>query len=311
MRAFAGVTDRDWYQFLSNQSGLDEVNFWQPSGGSIFRSLAPGELFLFKLKKSNVIAGGGFFAHSTLLPLDLAWDSFGVANGAASFVELKRLIDARRETKPTDMNNYMIGCVLLSQPFFLPPAEWIEIDWKSNIVQGKGYDLTQEPGLSIFSQIRSALTRSTAQASWPSLIQDLPQDPRERYGQPVLVKPRLGQGTFRVLVTDAYDRRCAVSNEKVLPVLEAAHIKPYVVEGQHRVDNGILLRSDLHILFDRGYLTVARDLRLEVSNRIHEEFNNGQAYYDFNGSPLRLPRRPEHRPSAEFLQWHNEQVFRG
>ena len=44
------------------------------------------------------------------------------------------------------------------------------------------------------------------------------------YGDPVLVRPRLGQGTFRVLVTDNYRRRCAVTGEKALPVLDAAHI---------------------------------------------------------------------------------------
>lgn len=51
----------------------------------------------------------------------------------------------------------------------------------------------------------------------------------KRYGTPILMKPRLGQGAFRVLVTDAYERRCAVSGEKTLPILDAAHIGPILM----------------------------------------------------------------------------------
>jgi len=72
-----------------------------------------------------------------------------------------------------------------------------------------------------------------------------------RYGEPVLVRPRLGQGTFRVIVTDVYERRCTIMGERTLPVLEAAHIKPYGVGGPHSSENGLLLRSDLHTLFDQ------------------------------------------------------------
>jgi putative restriction endonuclease len=77
MRAFVGVTDNDWFNFLSRLQGIDEVNFWQPGGRSLFKALRPGEAFLFKLHAPyHFIGGGGFFAHSTLLPLSLAWDAF-------------------------------------------------------------------------------------------------------------------------------------------------------------------------------------------------------------------------------------------
>jgi hypothetical protein len=75
------------------------------------------------------------------------------------------------------------------------------------------------------------------------------------------VRQRLGQGAFRVLVTDAYERRCAVTGEKALPVLQAAHIRPVTKEGTHQLDNGLLLRSDIHALFDQGYVTVTPDHR--------------------------------------------------
>jgi putative restriction endonuclease len=112
------------------------------------------------------------------------------------------------------------------------------------------------------------------------------------------------------LVTDAYERRCAVTGEKTLPVLEAAHIKPYALNGPHRVSNGILLRSDLHKLFDLGYVTITPDLKLRVSPRLKAEWQNGREYYAHQDEPLRFhPRDPASRPSPEFLKWHNESRF--
>ncbi len=114
-----------------------------------------------------------------------------------------------------------------------------------------------------------------------------------------------------MLVTDAYNRRCAMTGEKTLPVLEAAHIRQYSDGGPHRTSNGLLLRSDLHTLFDKGYMTVTPDYRIEVSPRIREEFDNGRDYYALHGRPLvTLPDNPTARPSKEFLDWHNEK-FRG
>jgi len=81
----------------------------------------------------------------------------------------------------------------------------------------------------------------------------------------------LGQGTSRVLVTDIYARRCVVTGERPLPILQAAHINPVAPGGPHDRRNGLLLRSDLHTPFDRGYITVSADLQLKVGGRICEK----------------------------------------
>ena len=126
------------------------------------------------------------------------------------------------------------------------------------------------------------------------------------------MRPRLGQGGFRVVVLDEYERRCSITGERTLPVLEAAHIQPYSEEGPHDVTNGILLRSDLHTLFDKGYLTVTNDLKVEVSRRIREEFSNGREYYALQGRELKvLPSDRSHRPEARFLEWHQNNCFLG
>ncbi len=90
IKAFIGVTDKHWFDLLRSQPDIGEINFWQPSGKNQFRALQPGEMFLFKLHSPlNYVVGGGVFTHSSLLPISLAWEAFGVGNGALSFVEMR------------------------------------------------------------------------------------------------------------------------------------------------------------------------------------------------------------------------------
>lgn len=303
MKAFIGITDRNWFDLLNSRPELDEVNFWQPSGNRQFRALNPGELFLFKLHSpEDFIVGGGVYAHSSLLPISLAWESFGISNGARNLIEMRSRVAKYRRQGEDRTADYTIGCILLEQPFFLPQEAWVPIpsDWKANIVQGRGYDLTTEPGLTLWNRLQSVTPAASAV-----------HESRPQYGEPMLTFPRLGQGSFRVLVTDAYERRCAVTSERTLPALDAAHIKPYSESGLHLVSNGILFRRDLHALFDKGYVTITPTLHIEVSRRIKEEFENGRDYYRLHGSIIRLPSNPENRPSPEFLEWHNLNVYKG
>jgi putative restriction endonuclease len=312
VRLFVGVTDYDWFRFLAARPEIDEVNFWQPSGGVAFKALQTGDLFLFKLHSPrNHIAGGGFFAHWSLLPVSLAWSAFGEKNGAASLGEMRTRLAGYRHVAEDGRTDYSIGCILLEQPFFLPEEQWIPApaDWKRNIVRGKGYDASSVEGRRLWDRAMAALqSRSARPLPFERHERDLPT---ERYGKPALVLPRLGQGTFRIWVSDLYDRRCAVTGERTLPVLDAAHIKPYDQDGPHDPRNGLLLRTDLHRLLDSGYATVTPDLRFWVSERIREEFLNGRDYYKLDGQPLRPPTRAELAPSREYLDWHASNVFRG
>jgi putative restriction endonuclease len=311
MRGFVGVTDNDWFAFLAQQSRIDEVNFWQPGGISKFKSLQHGEPFLFKLHKpyERYIAGGGFFAHFTTLPISLAWKTFGEKNGAPSYLKMRRLIEEYRHVEYR-FEDYRIGCIILTQPFFFPQDQWIPIppDFSLNIVQGKTYDLEQGHGAHLWEAVEIRFQSMGYFFGEKIQVTEIDSPP---YGKPMTVLPRLGQGTFRVMVTDAYERRCAITEEKTLPTLEASHIKPFSQEGPHSVDNGILLRSDFHRLLDAGYATVTTDHHFEVSRRIHEEFDNGEYYYTFHGKRLHVPAHRQYQPSPEFLTWHNENVFRG
>ncbi len=131
------------------------------------------------------------------------------------------------------------------------------------------------------------------------------------FGKPQIVFPRLGQGSFRIVVTEAYERRCALSGERTLPVLDAAHIKPYSVLQRHDISNGLLMRSDLHRLFDEGYITIdPSERRILVSKRIREEFENGKKYYRLDGQVVRDPVQTSYRPLSDNLDYHARNVFR-
>jgi len=306
LKAYLAVTDRAWFRFLRSRPDLDEVNFWQPGGTRVFRTLAPGQPFLFKLHHpQNFVVGGGFFAHASLLPTTLAWDAFGEKNGAASVEEMRTRIEKYRRSRPDLRTDYVIGCVILQDPFFLSEDQWIPTpaDFSANIVQGKSYDLRTGIGHDLWEAV--AARRPVSKV--PRVAE--PSGPAR--GEPTMVMPRLGQGAFRVMVTDVYRRRCAVTGERALPVLQAAHIRPVSEGGPHQVGNGLLLRSDVHTLFDLGYLTVTPGFEVRVSRRLREEFHNGEHYFRYAGAAIWTPRQPDEQPGREFLEWHADTKFRG
>ena len=280
----------------------EEVNFWKP-GSSNFRALQANDMFLFKLHHPyNYIVGGGFFVRFSLLPPSIAWQAFAYKNGTNSFAELMYRIKKYRGRNDIDGDNALIGCIILSEPFFFEKQDWITVpeNWSTNIVQGKTYETNTEIGNRLYHQVLSHLRVDSSTNN---------QSPRYAIS---LTSHRLGQGAFRVVVTEAYQRRCAITGEKTLPVLQAAHIKPYTEDGPHDVKNGLLLRSDLHTLFDDGYITLTNDLFIEVSRRLNQDYGNGKDYYKYHGQKLQiLPSSTIELPSREFITWHNERCYKG
>jgi putative restriction endonuclease len=306
VNGFVAVTDPGWYERLSRTPGPKDANFWRPSTRA-FR-LETGSPFFFKLKAPhNAVAGFGYFAGFTVLPDWLAWETFGEANGVDDLATLQsRLTSIQEGARITADPGGRIGCCLIAESTFFPRDAWIPApsDWSPRTQTGKGYDLTMGEGLRIWT----ACLERAAQKTGDVLVA---REATARYGSPTVHLPRLGQGIFRVKVLDAYDRACAVTGEHSLPVLEAAHIKPYATGGGHEVSNGLSLRSDLHRLFDRGYVTVDEDNRFVVGSRLKQDFENGRSYYGLQGHPLAVPNAPDLRPSSEALAWHRESVFLG
>lgn len=188
MKALVAVTDRDWYEHL-RALRPDEVNFWQPSASTDFKALSIGQPLLFKLHSpNNFVAGGGFFAHFSRLPVSLAWEAFGEKNGAASLQQMRQRI-ARYRREADTREDYVIGCIILQDPFFIERHAWVPqpADFSPNIVRGKGYDLNVEPGRSLWAAVEVGRT-VTGQVAEPL--------PAPMFGEPTLVRRRLGRGRF-------------------------------------------------------------------------------------------------------------------
>lgn len=307
MRLWVAVTDNEWYRFLAARKDRDEINFWQPSSSRRFRVLTPGEPVLFKLHSpENYIAGGAWFLRQILdLPASLVWEAFAEKNGAASLGLMRSRIEKYRRIDADRREDYRISCIILQQPFFFSESDWIPVpaDFSKHAQQGKTYDTSTPQGRALWDEVRLRLASSD--------LDGVAEPEAPVFGDPVLVRPRLGQGSFRLLITESYERRCAITGEKALPVLDAAHIRPLHRGGVHALDNGLLLRSDIHRLFDSGYVTITPDLRFRVSSRLKDEFDNGEPYYPFDRGEVHLPVDQREHPRSELLEWHADTVFLG
>ena len=316
MNLFVGNTDFDWYSYHVRRTDVEEVNFWRPMGNAGFSTLKEGELFFFKLKKAHqgkIVGFGQFLMFQKMRVLD-AWDTFGFNNGVSSQREMMHRIDyyMRKNGGGSASLHHEIGCIIVTNPVFFPKEYWVDApeNWKDQIVTGKTYAIQDSVGRRIYND-----SLAMAELLRMPLVDDLfgsttILDEGDRYGEPMLTRPRLGQGGFRLKIKSIYGK-CAVSGEHSTPVLEAAHIKPYAQEGSHDIQNGILLRSDIHKLYDRGYVTVDPDYTFRVSSRLKDEFNNGKTYYELENRKIWLPGDPENWPSRENLEYHQQVLFRG
>jgi putative restriction endonuclease len=306
------ITDEGWYRFLADRPEATELNFWTPSARRTFRApqFSP---FLFELRAPhNAICGFAYFAQFSRLPDWLAWESFGLGNGCPSFAEMRARIAAIRARIRYDeqTGSEEIGRIQLVSPVFFSRDSWITQprDWQPRTQTPVKYDLATGEGRRVWEACLSQTAAARPVAPVSGFLISVERGPR--YGEPRLVQPRLGQGTFRIAVLEAYGRGCAVTGEHSLPALEASHIRPYAQDGPHEIHNGLLLRADLHRLFDTGYATVTLDLRLAISPRLRDDYQNGRSYYPLQGVQVQIPKIPSHHPNKAFLAWHNEHVFR-
>ncbi|MDQ2880707.1 MAG: HNH endonuclease [Actinomycetota bacterium] len=298
------------------------MNFWQPSGRRRFEAIPAGAPFLFKSHYShgNRIVGGGFLSGWASLPITRAWEFFREDNGFATVEEMRtRIYKYRRKTLDDGGADPEIGCIMLRDVRFFDPDEAPDAPpgWASNIVQGRRYDLASPEGSYLEHVLGALLSRHLNLAIDNEADQGDNDSPDavlgKVFGQPRLTRVRVGQVAFKALVQEAYDRRCAITGSKIVPVLQAAHIRPVTNQGENRVDNGLLLRSDVHALFDRGYLAVHPQKKtLLVSPRLRTEWGNGEDFYRRAGSgeTICMPQRNLDQPNADFLAWHADTVFR-
>lgn len=317
MQPYIALTDKAWFDFLSSRMAngvVDEVNFWSPKSTTPMKKMTPGEPVFFRLKKPwYAIAGYGLFAHFSGLDIETAWDCFGWKNGDPDRVRFLQRIGRYRGVDlfdPTTPRSEL-GCTILRSACFWPEDRWIawgeNEGWHANIVQGKTEtDATRATRL-LMEMAAAHQLIPTELGSNTFALQDVDDRELRLASQTV----REGQGAFRARLFDAYGRRCTITGEHTAPVLDAAHIQPYLGPGSNHLQNGLLLTKEFHTLFDLGYVTITPDYRVRVSSALQRDWNNGLRYRAYDDRPLKVvPRDGSARPSPTALEWHGAHVFK-
>ncbi len=316
-RAAVANTDLAWFRHFRRHNVttvVDEVNFWRPvSQGGRFSVVRDGGPVFFRLKApARAIAGFGFFAGTLEMTVSMAWEVFGEANGDPTYSSFLGRIHGYRVQYGRDtsaLESQKVTCLVLRGAVFLRDDDWLPWDrreqWADTVVAVKGYELSQGVG-TVLADLLEASTIDVPDELVGD-FQPVSVDSRALAEAPERI--REGQGAFRVRLLSAYGA-CTITGEHALPVLDAAHIQPYLGPPSNHIQNGIVLRTDLHRLYDDGYITVTPDLRLEVSRRLKDEFDNGHAYYEMAGRTVQVPRNPRLQPSRNALEWHADRVFR-
>lgn len=117
----------------------------------------------------------------------------------------------------------------------------------------------------------------------------------------VTVRARVGQGRFRRQLLEKFGPVCALTGAAPQEVLEAAHLYSYAATGRHEVGGGLLLRRDVHALFDAGLVTVGADDLVEVDTTL----TGHPVYGGLQGAGLTVPLTGAERA---WLALHREQV---
>lgn len=293
------VTDNRWHDQMLSDPPTGLVNFWTPTPWAV--QLRPGVRWGFMLKAPvRRIGGFGTFVRYEEATVSEAWERWGLANGVQSLAEFQDRIlglAGRRSSTPIVSTNPVIGCVLLDACVILPSAEQptpedLGYGFPSQIVKWKGYPVGE-------LELAFEASLPTPTAPFQLVASDGTTWEQRRS------KKRIAQSLFRRDILAAYGGVCAATGTACDPVLEAAHIQPFVNYTSNHLQNGLALRRDIHRLFDAGLLSIRTDYTLEVSQRL-----TASPYAELEGVALHLPADSGARPSLEAIRYHRAEVFR-
>lgn len=284
-------TDINWFYYLRDNNFNAEVNFWTPTPWNI-KGLKIGDNFYFMLKSPiRLIGGYGEFVEYKNLTAEKAWNYYGFRNGRNSkelFISsIQKYIDANSKKfgkSKINTSTYEIGCIILKNCQFWDDAEFQQLEEK-NIKFSN-----QIVKLKYFDDSLDFLKTSNEVDSF-GIINGM----REKIK--ILTNTRIGQAKFKSSILKAYDGKCCVTGDETPELLEASHIQPYISTHSNHTQNGILLRIDIHRLFDTGLLYIDEDYIVHVSLNLTNEF-----YHKFSGTKINLPKNSNDYPSIVALK---------
>lgn len=155
-------------------------------------------------------------------------------------------------------------------------------------------------GMNEASQTREGVARKAAKLSGTNEFDPGDEEDAREWVQTSIAR-RQGQPKFRDELLTAYEGKCAISGCKVSEVLEAAHIQRYLGLKTNHVTNGLLLRSDLHTLFDHRLISIDPNTMIVL---VAPELKGTAYEKNFAGKPLRLPKKSADHPNTKALEKH-------
>ena len=303
---YIGNTDHDWFDFCSQQRDLTEVNFWQPSAQP-FKVMTEGGIFFFRRKAPiGLIGGFGTLVSAEKASIGLLWDELGTSNGVSSEEEFIQRVKKYRNSQFVDRST-LVGFKILADPVFLDEENWFELpdDWSPNIVTGKGYSSSTLQGERLLSKFQEFARLNSRMTESAKAILGFSEPPVGGF-RTSESKQRIGQGRFRLNLLSAYGGRCAITGCDVAEVLVAAHIRSFASSIDHSTQNGLLMRQDIHSLFDNGLLYIDAEFHVRLSEKFKLNYGSSSEYRELDGRALRLPRNKAFWPSVMALEEHRK-----
>ena len=213
------------------------------------------------------------------------------------------------QVDPTDINREPRPRAKIRLERLVDPAQTFLLDLQAlEGVVPETLITAQASGNSVSEEVAAEIERRLAQflaASPPAITNEDADDPtfdpdsiRDERGRAIrAIRVRRGQSAFRVALMEAYGGRCAITGCAVEAVLEAAHITPYLGPLANHVSNGLLLRADLHTLFDCGLLAIDPLTRtVVIANAL-----KSSSYVKIAGRKVRQPKDEAKAPSRRNL----------
>lgn len=284
-------TDKNWFDYLKNEGFNSKVNFWTPTPWNI-KNLKSGNKLYFMLKSPiRKIGGFGEFVEYKNMSALEAWNIFGYRNGRNSkdeFIQsIQKYIDKNSQKfggKPIDLKTYEIGCIVLDNCEFWDEKNYIdisnhEVEFAPQVVTIKYFDQ--------YDSIKKSIEINTNF----NIVNE------KRIEKKGITNVRIGQSEFKAKILRAYKNKCCISNETTPELLEAAHIQEYRNNYSNHIQNGLLLRVDIHRLYDNRLIYIDNEYKIHISNLVTSE-----NYRQYDGKIINLPNEITEYPSKEALE---------
>jgi putative restriction endonuclease len=290
--AYASTT-REWFDFHVNM-GKPEVAFWQPTPAKPLEATVGMRWYFKELHAPRLLGFGLYESWESMSPDDLFrrhGPKTGYPSEAEFLVALGKL--ARNGVIPSVVGNIMLtNFTTFNRPISVDSVGLADLNVRFAYLDN-------------FDPIE--LSYAHVKDGAPVQSKFALVDEEQAIRQLKTAKQRSGQRQFRDMLLNLYGATCALSGPQPREVLQAAHIQVFVNEESNHPENGLLLRSDIHALFDLGIFSIDGNHVVHFNKdwiSIHPQYG---AYDDL---PLKIPKTSEVVPSSVALKFHADNVAR-